>query len=71
MKKNNIGKICILKSLENILRTWHGGQPIIKDFMIFVIIGLYHGGYIIRYDQYEGNSFKVQSQDIIIINKQI
>ena len=65
MKKENIGKRCILKALKTIVKTWHGAPPYEDDFLIFVIVKIYHGGYYI--EDFRGNIFKVKTNDIILI----
>lgn len=74
MKKDNIGKKCILKTLHNnIYTTSHGGFPCEKDYLPFVILGVFKGGYFIYFSYAEwdgsfGGQFKVKTKDIIIID---
>ena len=62
MKKENIGKMCFLKTIK-LIRTHLGGTPHEEDYMPFIVIGLTKDGYLIQL-LYNHNTFKVKTEDI-------
>ena len=63
MKKENLGKICFLKTIKLVKTSNHDNFPIEEDYLPFTIVELTKNGYLIQ-EHFNKNIFKVKTKDI-------